>query len=264
MRSSGSGAVSTTFSSSSFTSTGTKSDEVVTYNISNLTLSLHNTLIYYVHLDQGDGVILTPHLKDSTKSGQLRKILIENFKNSVQIIHATLQCCTSHRENMRKSSSASVGQENDSPWINKALVPVKEQVIFWRFLVKKVGFLRRDFVSFFRECCSDGHLLKHYQCFRIGFVVVWFWHLNLKNAMWRIMNQRHNNLWNWLSDSLLDSICDEYYNVSMFWFAPFFKSKSSKITLSSSKNLWSSVKLQSLPSLGQCYYWYISIIECCN
>ena len=137
MRSSGSGAISTTFSSSSFTSTGTKSEEVVTYNISNLTLSLHNTLIYYVHLDQGDGVILTPHLKDSS-TGQLRKILIENFKNSVQIIHATLQCCTSHRENMRNASSSSGGQETN-PWINKSLVPVKEQVICGDFWCKKVG-----------------------------------------------------------------------------------------------------------------------------
>ena len=151
MRSSGSGAISTTFSSSSFTSTGTKSEEVVTYNISNLTLSLHNTLIYYVHLDQGDGVIITPHLKDSS-TGQLRKILIENFKNSVQIIHATLQCCTSHRENLRKSSNTAstttAGQENHNPWINKSLVTVKEQVIFGPKSGDFVGFFSDFFVVF--------------------------------------------------------------------------------------------------------------------
>ena len=124
MRSSGSGAaISTTFSSSSVASSGGKIDEIVTYNISNLTISMHNTLINYLHLDQGNGVILAPH-QHTDSTGQLRKILIDNFKNAVQIIHATLRCCTTHRMNVRSSSS---GSENN-PWINKSLVAVKEQV----------------------------------------------------------------------------------------------------------------------------------------
>ena len=122
MRSSGSGALSTTYSSSSYTSGGAKADEIVTYNISNLTISLHNTLIYYMHLDHGDGVILAPQCKDSP--GQLRKILIDNFKNAVQIIHSTLQCCSTQRSNLRSTTS---GQEHN-PWISKSLVAVKEQV----------------------------------------------------------------------------------------------------------------------------------------
>ena len=124
MRSSGSGALSTTYSSSSYTSGGggAKAEEIVTYNISNLTISLHNTLIYYMHLDHGDGVILAPLCKDSP--GQLRKILIDNFKNAVQLIHSTLQCCSTQRSNLRSTSS---GKEHN-PWISKSLVAVKEQV----------------------------------------------------------------------------------------------------------------------------------------
>ena len=137
MRSSGSGAaISTTFSSSSVASSGGKIDEIVTYNISNLTISMHNTLINYLHLDQGNGVILAPH-QHTDSTGQLRKILIDNFKNAVQIIHATLRCCTTHRMNVRSSSS---GLENN-PWINKSLVAVKEQVGSYYYHISIVNYV---------------------------------------------------------------------------------------------------------------------------
>eukprot|EP00095_Tigriopus_kingsejongensis_P006337 maker-scaffold804_size94796-snap-gene-0.17 protein:Tk06337 transcript:maker-scaffold804_size94796-snap-gene-0.17-mRNA-1 annotation:"pdz domain-containing protein 6" len=71
------------------------SDEFVTYQVSQLTISPENTLFHYIHLEVGQGVFLAPLSLPSTP---LHTALLENFRATCQIIHSTFQVSLKSRE----------------------------------------------------------------------------------------------------------------------------------------------------------------------
>ncbi len=98
--------------------------DLVTYQVTKLSVSLDNTLIHYMHLDIGEGVFLAPLKNPAT--GQLMTSVLENFRAAAQIIHSTFQMGLRNRESAR-SADAQEGHSR-AQWVNKSLIAVKEQV----------------------------------------------------------------------------------------------------------------------------------------
>lgn len=132
VRSGGSAAASSSVLSTTSTRSGIEdcSTDVVTYQVSRLTVAAENTLLHYLHLDVGEGVFLAP-LKVS--SGQLQSSLLDNFRAAAQIIHSTFQMALRHRESLRSSSTPGDTTGISRAWINKSLVAVKEQAMLFRW-----------------------------------------------------------------------------------------------------------------------------------
>ncbi|CAB4055754.1 INTU [Lepeophtheirus salmonis] len=82
-------------------------EEMITYRISQLSISKENTVFHFIHLDFGEGIFLSPL---STPSGNLHKELLINIRASAQIIHSTFQMALRNGEmlkNLRKSKDYS-------------------------------------------------------------------------------------------------------------------------------------------------------------
>ena len=68
----------------------TSTEDLITYNVSRLTISQDCSLIHFLHLNTGDGLFLAPK---TLKAGdfQMQSILLENFRAAVEMMHAILQ-----------------------------------------------------------------------------------------------------------------------------------------------------------------------------
>lgn len=66
-------------------------EEVVTYEIKQLTISPENTLFHYIHLEAGEGIFLAPLTLPSPETHPLHTELVHNFRAACQIIHNTFQ-----------------------------------------------------------------------------------------------------------------------------------------------------------------------------
>jgi len=96
----------------------TESSDVVTYQISRLTVTQDNTLLQYAHIDVDEGILLTPFKRQSF--GQLEGLLMDNFLNAVRIMHC----------NFRSYSSQRTGGGKNHKWSSKSLAATKEQVSY--------------------------------------------------------------------------------------------------------------------------------------
>jgi hypothetical protein len=86
-------------------------------------MGTYNTLLHYLHLDVGEGVFLAPV---STGQGKLHNAMLANFQSAAQLVHGTLQRCSTQRAILRAANGDSCcGQE----WLNSNLVAVREQVL---------------------------------------------------------------------------------------------------------------------------------------
>ena len=103
-------------------STESEREDLVTYHISKLEISLDNSLIYFFNLHHGDGVFIAPTKQDSGGVYHLQRLLFENFRNSVELIHGLLELSKIQRTNLSASG------EERSKWTSKSLVAVKEHV----------------------------------------------------------------------------------------------------------------------------------------
>ena len=132
-------------------------EELVTYRISQLTISAENVLLHHVHLDIGEGVYLGPVVDpDSSSDRVLHQKFLENFRASAQIIHSTFQMALKHRDNLRATYNASgsgAGNVQPKPWTNKTLVAVKEHVSH-KIYFKLDQLL--NLLYFNRQCCFIG------------------------------------------------------------------------------------------------------------
>lgn len=105
--------------SHSTTSTDAEADDLVTYHVSKLSISLDNTLIYFLNLQEGQGVFLAPTSKqESGNSLHLNRQLFDNFRSGVELIHGILKLSSSQRQNA----------EEMGKWSNKSLAALKEHV----------------------------------------------------------------------------------------------------------------------------------------
>ena len=68
----------------------TSTEDLITYNVSRLTISQDCSLIHFLHLNTGEGIFLAPK---TLKAGdfQMQSILLENFRAAVEMLHAILQ-----------------------------------------------------------------------------------------------------------------------------------------------------------------------------
>ena len=68
---------------------GEANEDLITYNVSRLTVSPDCSLIHFLHLNTGEGVFLAPK---TLKAGdfQMQSILLENFRAAVEMMHAIL------------------------------------------------------------------------------------------------------------------------------------------------------------------------------
>lgn len=66
-----------------------ETEDLITYNVSRLTVSPECSLIHFLHLNTGDGIFLAPK---TLKAGdfQMQSILLENFRAAVEIMHSVL------------------------------------------------------------------------------------------------------------------------------------------------------------------------------
>ena len=66
-----------------------ETEDLITYNVSRLTVSPECSLIHFLHLNTGDGIFLAPK---TLKAGdfQTQSILLENFRAAVEIMHSVL------------------------------------------------------------------------------------------------------------------------------------------------------------------------------
>ena len=106
-------------------------EEVVTYQVSQLSISPDNTIFHFLHLDVGEGVFLAPL---SPPSGPYHNAVLDNFRSACQIIHSSFQM-TIRSKDLVKSREAGQGlnQVNQRPWLNKSLVAVKEQGMLFHY-----------------------------------------------------------------------------------------------------------------------------------
>ncbi|XP_040583226.1 protein inturned [Lepeophtheirus salmonis] len=133
-------------------------EEMITYRISQLSISKENTVFHFIHLDFGEGIFLSPL---STPSGNLHKELLINIRASAQIIHSTFQMALRNGEMLKTSESRRI---TPSPWLNRPLVAVKEQGILFQWTpLNKIG-------------KSYSHPLNYWVCGRL------FIHPNLKEC----------------------------------------------------------------------------------
>ncbi len=78
-----------------------------------------NTLIYFLHLHVGEGVFLAPHKQDQGNVFHLQRLLFENFRGAVELIHGLLKV---------SSNQQKLAESQDGKWTSKSLVAVKEHV----------------------------------------------------------------------------------------------------------------------------------------
>ena len=66
-----------------------ETEDLITYNVSRLTVSPECSLIHFLHLNSGEGIFLAPK---TLKAGdfQMQSVLLENFRAAVEILHAVL------------------------------------------------------------------------------------------------------------------------------------------------------------------------------
>lgn len=118
IRSSASASISTT------NSTDSEKEDLVTYHVSRLSIALDNTLIYFMQLKCGDGVFIAPAKQETGNVHHLQRLLFENFRNAVELIHGMLQLSLVQREHLSNED------EGASKWTSRSLVTLKEHVSF--------------------------------------------------------------------------------------------------------------------------------------
>ena len=99
-------------------------EDVVTYQVSQLSISPSNTIFHFLHLDVGEGVFLAPL---RPPPGKYHTSVLENFRAACQIIHSSFQMT------IRSKDSVKSRQEVTRPWLNKSLVVVKEQGMLFHY-----------------------------------------------------------------------------------------------------------------------------------
>ena len=104
---------------------------MVTYQVSQLSISPDNTIFHFLHLDVGEGVFLAPL---SPPGGPYHNAVLDNFRSACQIIHSSFQM-TIRSKDLVKSREAGQGlnQVSQRPWLNKSLVAVKEQGMLFHY-----------------------------------------------------------------------------------------------------------------------------------
>jgi len=120
--------------SASLSSVSTESDQredLVTYHVSKLTLSVDNTLIYFLHLKVGEGVFIGPSKQDSGNVLHLQRLLFDNFRSAVELIHGIFELSAG---NQRRANSVSTTTDNgNGKWTSKSLVAIKEHGMLFRW-----------------------------------------------------------------------------------------------------------------------------------
>ena len=138
------------------------SEEYVTYQVSQLTVSPENTLFHYVHLEVADGIYLST-LNGKRNDDSLHPELLDSFRSACQIIHQTFETSLRSREAFKAPTSES------RPWTNRSLVAVKEQGILchWSPRPKVPGGKAMPLLSYW--VCGRlfvvPHLRESYVCY---------------------------------------------------------------------------------------------------
>ena len=87
---------------------------------------MDNTLIYFLHLKVGEGVFIGPSKQDSGNVLHLQRLLFDNFRSAVELIHGIFELSAG---NQPRANSVSTTKDNgNGKWTSKSLVAVKEHV----------------------------------------------------------------------------------------------------------------------------------------
>ncbi len=112
-------------------------EQLVTYKVSQVTLSPENTIFHYIHLDVGEGVFLAPL---SQTGSPYHTDIVHQFRIACHIIHANFQvraslfecgtgfqsCC--HFQTTLHCRDAVMQGSPSKAWLNRNLIAVREQV----------------------------------------------------------------------------------------------------------------------------------------
>lgn len=107
---------------------GIEEEDIVHYQVSQLSVSPDNTIFHFLHLDVGEGVFLAPLV---APSGSFHGQVLDNFRSACQIIHTTFQMTIRSKDLVKGREAGQTPPQR--PWLNKSLVAVKEQGMLFHF-----------------------------------------------------------------------------------------------------------------------------------